>query len=47
MRTHKAYENMSYCKLNHYHKTVFIPSDVKDIMLVAYVICGWEVHFYF
>ncbi len=38
MGVHKAYIHRSYVKKYHRHKPVFIPFDVKNISVVAYVI---------
>lgn len=44
MCTYKADENMSYCELYDYHKTVLIATDVKNIMLVTYIISSRKIH---
>jgi len=44
MRTYKAYEDMTYCEFNHYNQSVFVSSDVKHIMLIAYIISRREVN---
>ncbi len=46
MRTYKSNEYMPNCELYDHNKTVFIAPDVKDIMLVPYVICRREVCLY-
>jgi hypothetical protein len=33
---------MSYRKLNHYHKTILVATYVKNIMLIANIVCGGE-----
>ena len=46
MRTHKAYENMSYCEFYYNNQPVFVSSDVKHIMLIAYIIGRRKVNLY-
>ena len=43
MSTHESDENMSYRELNHHHKTILVTSYVKNIMLIANIVCGGEV----
>ena len=46
MCSHKSNEYMSYCELHNHNQTVFVASDVKDIMLIPNVVCRWEVYLY-
>ncbi len=46
MRTYKSDEDMPDCKLYYHHKSIFVTPDVKDIMLVSYVVCRGEICLY-
>ena len=46
MRTYKSDKDMPDCKLYNHHKTIFVAPDVKDIMLVSYVVRRREVCLY-
>ena len=46
MRTYKSDEDMPDCKLYYHHKSIFVTPDVKDIMLVSYVVRRREVCLY-
>ncbi len=39
MRTYKSDEDMSDRKLYDHNKTIFVAPDVKNIMLISYVVC--------
>ena len=43
MSSHKSDEDMPDCELYDHHKTVFVAPDVKDIMLVPYIVCRRKV----
>ena len=36
---------MTYSELYHHYQTILVASYVKDVMLVAYIVRGWEVCF--
>ena len=46
MSTHKPDEDMPDCEFYDHHQTIFVASDVKDIMLVSNVVCCGEVCLY-
>lgn len=47
MGTHLTDKYVAYRKLDYYYQTVIIPSYIKYIMLIAYIINSREINFYF
>ena len=46
MCSNKSDENMSDCEFYYYYQSILISSNIKHIMLVAYIICCGKVNFY-
>ncbi len=45
MCSYKTNKNMSYSKLYNNHKTILITLNIKNIMLIAHVICCRKIFF--
>lgn len=46
MCAYKPYENVAYGEFDHDYQSVFIASDVKDVMLIANVISCRKINLY-
>ena len=44
MRVHKADKDMPYCELHDHYQTIFVSTDIENVVLVAYIVGCRKVH---